>query len=278
MGIAKRMLAAGGALGLLLGTAIGTSATTPAPNFVLTAACVSPGGSQTITVNNEAAGTAIAILTSTGGGSLTAKVPAAGTLVDTYTVSATAHAGAVAVHVIAFTSEGVQLSDGAFTVATTAIPCPNPSAQTEFGLMTPEIQQVQDSVKKTCAAGVTGNAVFSMTLTVQDPTTDQNTTINFPTTISAACNGAAVTLPKVPVGVKFKLHESTLPANAVAATDTTIVVQAVSTTTINNVKTPTPILAVTGGGTATPGLAWPGILLGLLLVIAGAGLIRRRVS
>lgn len=272
MGIAKRMLAAGGALGLLLGTAIGASATTPPPNVVVSNACVSPGGSQTITVNNEAQGTAVAILTSTGGGSLTGVASAAGTVVDTYHVSATAHAGGVAVHVIAFTSQGVRLSDGEFTVATSAVPCPNPSAQTEFGFTTPDVTQVQDSVKKTCATGVSGSAVFQETFTYLDMT------FTMPVTVSAACNGAAVTLPKVPVGATFKLHEHTLPANAVAAADTTIVVQAVSTTTINNVKTPTPVLALTGGGPVNPGLVWPGILLGLLLVIAGAGLIRRRVS
>jgi hypothetical protein len=87
----------------------------------------------------------------------------------------------------------------------------------------------------------------------------------------------------VPLGSQFALHEATPPTNGVAASDVTIIVQAGTIKTINNTAasvaaTPrpsTPVLATTGGG-GNPMLPWPALLLGALLVAAGAGLLRRR--
>jgi len=87
------------------------------------------------------------------------------------------------------------------------------------------------SIKKTCAAGVTGNAVFAIMLgSVQL------------TTVEAACNGAAVTatLPvraDVDRGAVLTIKETTVPANGVKANDRIVVLSGdPQLLTINNAR------------------------------------------
>jgi hypothetical protein len=275
-------LAAAGALGVFLGSAVTASAQASATATIANF-CVSAGGTQTITVE-EPQGTFVDVLVGSGGGSANGAADANGKFVDSFTVSSSA-AGTVGVRVFAFTSEGLAFGTSSFNVVSSqASPCPTTSSNARtFSVDVLDTTQVSNSFKKTCASGVSGSAVFSFTVP-----TEGGTAIG--PSLTAACNGAAVDLPKLPVDFNVVLHESTPPTNGVAAADVTLrIASGADTITINNaaasVATPAPTaaptarrLANTGGAAGNPMLPWPVILLGLLLAVTGAGLILRRAD
>jgi hypothetical protein len=266
-------LTSAGAFGLLLGSAITVSAVSPA-SATISMTCLSAGGAQTITVDAPA-GTFVDVELEGGTGSMSGVTNAQGMLVDSFTVPSSV-SGTVHVGVAAFLSEGLALGSSSFQVVSGVTPCPSASANTQtFSVDLFDSTQASLAVKKTCAAGVSGSATFATTVVSEGAITGPSVVI--------AC-GATVNLPKIPVGWNFKLHESTPPANGVAAADVTIHVAVNGPiTTINNtaasVPTPTPTtrtLANTGGGSENPTLPWPVVVLGALLASVGAGLLLRR--
>jgi hypothetical protein len=269
------VLAGAGALAVLYGSTVTAAAQSPG-TATISQVCVRAGGTQTVTVG-EAAGTFVDIVVAGGAGSESGVTNAQGVLVDTFTV-ATGASGTVGVSLAAFTSEGLALGSSSFNVVSgQASPCPTTSDNTRtFNVELIDETQASVAVKKSCAAGVSGSATFATTAVTEG-------TIAGPA-VSIAC-GATVDLPKLPItGFAWRLHESTPPANGVAAADVTIQVRAnTPLTTINNnavsVATPAPTtrtLAKTGGGSGNPMLPWPVVLLGAILVAAGGGLLRRR--
>lgn len=265
-------LASAGAFGLLLGSAVSASAQSPG-TATIEVPCISPGGSQTVTVG-EAAGTFV-VVELQGGGTASGVTNAQGTFTDSFTVSSTAR-GPVNVAVAAFTSQGLALGSSFFTVVGANTPCPSPSAGTvTFNVDLVDETQASAAVKKTCAAGVSGSATFTTTVTGNE------STIPGPSVVIAC--GATVNLPKIPVataGWSVRLHESQAPTNGVAAADVTLhVTVGGPVTVINNTAASvptTPVLANTGGGSENPMLPWPVVVLGALLASVGAGLLIRR--
>src|SRR5207237_9116258 len=94
-----------------------------------------------------------------------------------------------------------------------ASPCPNPNTSSISGSFI-EATQVGGEVKKTCDAGVTGDAVFTATIHVNAG--DFSTTVSLPEglELTLACNGDSETLPKLPVGSTLKPHDTPPPAAA----------------------------------------------------------------
>lgn len=298
MGFAKRLLPAFGAAALLVGTATSAFATSPIA-ATIAASCVQAGASQTITVQSSI-GAYIHIDVRVGGstanaGTASGSVNGSGSFTDQWTVANVTATTTASVTIWSFTSDGVAEGSGSFLIYPAASPCPSPLSTSVIGYLI-ETTQVSNQVKKTCDAGVTGNAGFNVSITVK--VTDQSdltTTITNPAghIVSLPCNGDPVSLPVLPATSVVTLHEVSLPAGAVAASDISITVaQNAAVTVIHNVKaavpsptpspTPTPsaaTLASTGAPPGSPMSAFPGVIvLGLLLTSAGTGLLIYRRS
>ncbi len=290
----NRLLAAGGAAGLLVGLgATPAFATSP---FVATIelACANPDDTQTITVNS-AADALIHIEVTIEGSTLndgtkkgTGLTNANGTFTDQWTVTDVSTTTTAVVQIWALTLQGVAEGHGSFIIQPTT-PCPSPNTSRVSGSFI-DVTQVGGEVKKTCDAGVTGDAVFSATIHVNAG--NLSTTVSLPADLdlTLACNGESENLPKLPVGSTITLHETTRPAGAAAGADTTITMAAgegVAVTTIHNTKeaaavvTPTPtarVLAQTGRPVSPASVPWMAFVLLGLFAAAGAGLVLRRRS
>src|SRR2546429_7520900 len=168
----KRLLAAGGAAGLLVG--LGATPVFAAAPFsaIIELACANPGDTQTITVNS---GTdALIHIEVTIGGSTandgtkngTGLTNENGTFEDSWTIGTVSETSTAAIRVWALSGGGVASADSSFEIHPVAAPCPT-SGTTSFYGGAIDTQQVGGSVKKTCDAGVSGNAVFTPTLHVK---------------------------------------------------------------------------------------------------------------
>jgi len=129
-------------------------------------------------------------------------------------------------------------------------------------------------IHKTCASGVTGSAVFTLTVT---PTEGTATNVS----VTVACGGtvtAAIPAAVDLLGAHVTIHESTVPTNGVAGADAAATLSSVAQTlTINNTAAPV-VLPTTGG--AAPGSSDPLVpvvvfLFGVLLCSGGIRLYRR---
>jgi hypothetical protein len=293
----KRLLAASGVAGLLIGWgATSAFAATSAPfTAQILLACATVGESQTITVQ-AAADALIHIEVSIGGSTAnggtqngTGLTDANGTFVDQWTVAAVSTTTTAQVRIYALTPNGISGGVGQFEIHPASGPCPTPGSVSITGAF-PEVVQYGGNVEKTCDAGVTGSATFAATIQVK---LDGQllTTVSLPTSLplTLACNGESEALPKLPPTSVITLHESVLPTGAAAAADTTITIGTEGvTTTIHNAKaaavatpTPTPsaiVLPATGRATSIPSIPWPVFTLLGLIAIAGAGLVLRRRS
>jgi hypothetical protein len=132
------------------------------------------------------------------------------------------------------------------------------------------------SIHKTCNSGVSGSAMFVVTVTPPEATAAQ-------ISVNVACGQtAAVTVPaaKNVIGAAVKIHESTPPTHGVAAADVSATLTAsAQTVTVNNTAAAAvvvPVLAQTG----RPGLPATGLplMLGVMLIASGVALLRRRTG
>lgn len=286
MNLFKRLLAAGGAAGLLVGLGGATQVFATGPTANLAADCVLVGQSQTISVNAAAAALVHIEVTINGstvnGGTQhgTGLTDASGTFKDQWTIATVAQVTTASVRVWVVATDGASTGHRDFQIHPVASPCPTASSPT-FDVFIIDTTQTGGQVKKTCDAGVSGSAVFAPTLHL-NVTYQQalSTTITLPAnlTLTLACNGPSKSLPVLPTTSVITLHESTLPTGAAAAADTNITIgtQAV-TTTIHNAKAAV-VLPQTGQPASTPMLPWPAIVLLGLVALTGAGLVLRRRS
>jgi hypothetical protein len=305
MNLIKRLLAASGAAGLLIGVAGVTQAVASGPPFTgqILLACANVGETQKITI--EAAGDSlihieVAIAGNTANGGTqngTGVTDANHNFKDEWTLASVSVTTTANVRVWALTADGVATGQGTFTIQPAAAPCASPAPTSINGNFV-DVTQVGGSVKKTCDTGVSGTAVFSATIHI-NVRYDANlaTTIALPADLglSLACNGESQQLPLLPPTSTITLHESTLPTGAAAAAATTITIGTQALTATNNnakaaveatptptpAPTPTPsaiVLPATGHPAGTPGIPWPAFGLVGLVAIAGAGLVLRRRS
>jgi hypothetical protein len=301
MNLFKRLLAASGAAGLLIGLVGATQAfaTTTTPSFTAEIAltCGNVGDTQKITV--VAPGDAVVHMEVTIGASTanggtqngTGVTDANHTFIDQWNLGAVSANTTATVRVWALEAGGVAAGNGSFEIHPLATACPTPFASRFNGYVI-DTGQYGGSVRKTCDAGVSGTAVFAPTIQIKvSYSTQDSTTFALPASLSLSlqCNGDSKQLPVLPTTSTITLHESTLPTGAAAAADTTITIgNAAVTATINNAKaavvttpTPTPtamVLPATGQPASTTGIPWPALALFGLIAITGAGLVLRRRS
>lgn len=289
MNLFKRLLAAGGTAGLLVGLGGATQSLAAAPfTAEIESACVSAGQNQVIRVNSSTS-SLVHIEVTIGGSSVNGGtqngtgIPGAnGVFTDQWKVASVTSTTSAQVRIFVFTIDGVAEGFGTFHINPATSPCSSPAPVSISGTFL-EIQQVGGSVKKTCDAGVTGNATFSATIQLKIGG-DLLTTVTLPAdaNLTLACNGEASPLPKLPPTSVITFHEVTLPSGAAAlAADTKITIGAsAATTTIHNTKKPAAVvvLPATGRSAGPSNLPWPALALMGLIAIAGAGLVLRRRS
>lgn len=283
MNLGKRLLAAGGAAALLVGLGASTPALAASPfTATIELQCLAGGQTQLITVNATSRALVnieVRINNSTandGTKNGTGLANADGVFADQWVVADVTASTTASVTVTVLGPQGVQQGTGQFTIHPSASgACQSPQQVTIQGF-TIETTQIAPQVKKTCDAGLTGNASF--TIAIKVATEGGLVTINVPTgtTVTLPCNGDPTTLPKLPVFSTITLHEVSTPTGAVAAADTKITVSStLGVTTIHNAKaavapvTP-PVLPATGKPAGTPSLPWSALAL-LGLVLAGVG-------
>ena len=241
MNLFKRLLAATGAAGLL----IGVGGTIPALGIYLApftatlgSDCVIPGQTETITVHSNLGAPAVAHIdwvvgsSTVSGTSDTGLIGANGTFTDQVTVPTvtTATGGTASIWLVT----GYGVANGAFDFGVANL-CPSPASPTLSGTYL-DVTEVGGTVNKTCAPGLSGEAVFSPTIEVKVDGSSQ-TTIALPASLSLhlTCNGESQPLPKLPPTSVITLHESTAPSGAEPARDTSITIGSQpGTTTINN--------------------------------------------
>lgn len=273
---------------MLLGLGGATQAFAVSPfTAQIALACVDVGQNQTIRVTagkDDLVHIEVTIGTSTVNGGTqngTGLANADGIFNDKWMVAAVTTTTTATVRIYVLNSSGVAGGTGTFTIHPTSNPCPSPGPVAINGSF-PELSQVGGSVKKTCDAGVTGNATFAATIQV-NINGQLQTTVTLPAslTLTLACNGAAKSLPVLPPTSVITFHEVTLPTGAAAlAADTKITVGATAaTTTIHNAKAAAVVvLPPTGQPASAPALPWPALTLLGLIAIGGAGLVLRRRS
>src|SRR2546426_1860485 len=246
MKLLKRLMAAGGAAGLLVGLGATPAFATTQFSASIAASCINSGQKQTITVDS-ALDALVHIEVTIGGNTAndgtangTGLVNANGTFSDEWTVGNVATTTSAGVRVWVLTSEGVAHGSGSFSIQPANSPCPTPSpVSISIGFI--DATQVTGEVNKTCDAGVTGDAVFTATIHVVGNTNADSTTISLPagSELTLTCNGDSEPLPRLPVGSTITLHETTRPTGAAAAADTTItmhITEGVALTAIHNTK------------------------------------------
>lgn len=288
------------AVALLLGVCLAVSAflgpgvAAYGPVMTLTTAsnCVRQGEAQTVTVGGGQVGNILVTYpdgTTTNPGTQTGIVAGSTGFIDTWTVSADAPVGEATIQATAVGLEGVVEGIARFTIGAAGQAC-HSNDFTYFTGAHVSRPGAPTYVKKTCDSGLTGDAVFSMTVAVpgvamQFVPPNQPTVITLPANwdLRARCNGAPVLLPPFEWGNVVTLHEVAAPAGAMPASDTSLTMDFADlhgktvTNGIHNAKaatvaTPTPRpttrrLALTGGGPQVgTGVSWTAVVIGLLLV------------
>jgi hypothetical protein len=290
MNLFRRLLAAGGAAGLLVGVGGATQALASAPPFTaeIESACVTAGQNQVIRVTTTSQAlvhieVTIGANSVNGGTQNGTGIPDAnGVFTDRWKVADVTAATTATVKIYVLTLNGAAFASGEFLIHPVTSPCTSSAPVTVTGSF-PDILQVGGNVRKTCDAGVTGSATFSAVIQVK---ADGNpvTTVTLPAAanLTLACNGEAAPLPMLPPTSVITFHEVTLPTGAAAlAADTRITIGATATTTtIHNTKKPAVVvvLPATGQPAGPPSLPWPALALLGLIAIAAAGLVLQRRS
>src|SRR5436305_3978789 len=226
MTLLKRLLAAGGAAGLLVGLGATPAFATSPFTATIELACANPDDTQTITVNS-AANALIHIEVTIEGSTVndgtkngTGLTNANGTFTDQWTVTDVSTSTTAAVEIWALTLQGVAEGHGSFIIQPTN-PCPSPNTSRISGSFI-EATQVGGEVKKTCDAGVTGDAVVTATIHVHAGASGRT---------SAFREGLGWTWPATAVGGRLRKcpavwpstpEEPTRPPGAAAGPATTI--------------------------------------------------------
>ncbi len=127
-------------------------------------------------------------------------------------------------------------------------------------------------IHKTCASGVSGTAIFAVTVTPAQAAA-AHISVNVPCGQTVV---VAVPAAMDVIGAAVTVHESTPPAGGVAAADVTAVLTAADQTlTINNSAAVVAVLAQTGGaGMPESGLPAVLLLAGAMLIASGVRLRR----
>jgi hypothetical protein len=256
--------------------------------------CVQPGGTLSIRIPTLAAGSVVSVrLTSStaSGGStvfLTGTLSANGTFTGTIKVPADATAASAQVAILVTGNGETEIGFGNIRVAGAADACPSPGTIGIAGDNT--FPAAPYSLSKTCASGVSGSAVFALTMGA-----GEGGTFALPD-VTAPCNGGAVALPELPAEFGLTLHEKTVPIGGKAAADLSLTIPPASnpivihndaavTATPTPTAQPTPApttstLAFTGGGQPSGPPLWPLVvgLAGLLTALGGAYLRHRQQS
>ena len=271
---------------LLPGAGIGASAAGAGFIATVTPACVLAGGAITVNIPELPAGSTVAVRlsysTANGGGTVYASGTAnsQGIFNTTLALPTTATPGNASLAILTAALSVDQFGAGTITVGTAA-GCPSPGPATITGQG--EIAASTTTVKKSCASGLSGNAVFGVMVGF-----GEGGSFQFPD-ITVACNGTATLPPLAAGGVTVTLHEASPPPGAVAAADTTVTLSAATNPiTIQNneaasTATPAPsarVLPLTGSPShsdPTP-LALLAILAGAAMVVAAAVSLRKRES
>ena len=279
----RRLTAAICAVGtaiLLFGSAIQASALGAGFSATISPDCVAAGQAVTITVPNLQPGSVISVQLRFGTTTLraTGTPNAQGVVTLTLTIPSTAVAGTATISILEASLDEAELGTGSIRIQSGADACPSPGLTSIEGTHLSVVASY--GVKKTCDAGVSGNAVFSMSASL-----GEIGSFAFPS-VTLACNGATVLLPGLPIGSStVTLHETIPATGAVAAADTTFRLPPASIpVTINNARAasaatpaPTPVtpvrLPATGGGSGPQ--PWLLALLGASAIAAGTGLRRR---
>jgi len=267
--------------------------------------CVRPGDVQTITVPLGTGGSSVVhvVVTYPDGTrqhNIAAATGADGKFVYSWTVESNARAGISEVWVTVLMPHlDTAIADYHFAIGVAGQPCnPPPNEGPGNGVwLLPG--PVTGSVRKVCDQGVSGSAVFRLSVVLPAFGSQRYAdAFSLPTSsdVSVACNGEAAELPTLTVGIALTLHEVQLPAGAARAADTTVTMdgdigQAGPAVVVNNAHatavvtaTPKPAvtrrLAQTGGGPPQPApLALALVIGGLLALSASAiltGLGRKR--
>jgi hypothetical protein len=292
----KRLLAASGAAGLLIGFTGATQAfATAAFTATLAQACVTSGGSQTITVTSNAGSAAVHIevaidgsMTNAGAQTATGITDDADTFTYSWAVGPFTTAATAQVRVWVLTTTGVAVGVRNFEIHPVSSPCPSPGPDTFYGQFA-DVSSAGGDVQKTCDAGLTGTASFTVTIKLDLAEASTKFSLPASVTLNLTCNGKSLPLPQLPIGSVITLHEATPPVGAAAAADTEITIKAQPpTTTIHNAKaavvttpTPTPtavVLPATGHPSNPLTLPWSAMALVGLIALGSAALMLRRRS
>jgi hypothetical protein len=264
----------GGITSALVGSAIVASASMEVP-FTLTISqpCVQPGGVQTITVPLGGAGVVHVVVTYPDG-SRTHQVvgvpDTGGTFVYRWTIEPNAPAGLAEVWVtVLFPTVSSAVADFHFNIGANGQPCTQPPNEGPLhgawftGIAAPT------TVKKVCDTGVSGAAVFRLSVVLPPLGRQQYSdafTLPSSSDLTVACNGAAIPFPALAFGIVVTMHEIRLPVGAAPSADTsvrmvdstgapgpTVTVHNAQAAAVVSTRSPAPAvrLAQTGGVTSS---------------------------
>jgi hypothetical protein len=262
-----------------VGSAIVASAYQDFPfQWTISQRCVLPGATQTLTVTSGASVVNLVVKYPNGSivRNVTGVFDAAGHFVDTWTVESNAPPGQAVVSLITVSrgqSPGTStaIGRGFFTIGTPGQPCIPPPDVPLLGAWIADAATT--SVKKVCDPGVSGAAVFRLSVFVTDYAV---VAFTLPTSfdLSVACNGTPGPLPTLAGNSVVTLHEARPPTGAAAAPDTKITMAPADrfgtlgpTVTIHNTRATAAHLAQTGGGSQPKSAPWwLALVLGAFLV------------
>lgn len=291
-------------LGLVAATAIAFATVASAAGgggpFSVTIAkpCLFPGQVQTVTVAPGWEAMDITVTYPNQTKQTVTSVRANGVQVASWTVASTEPAGAATVLITAFIgppgpegSAGIASATGRFAIGVAGQACTPPADNGPIQGVFVGLPAAPTPVKLVCDQGVTGSAVFSLSVT----TPRDLITMRLPASMNLilACNGVAARIVGLSTGVVVTFHEIVLPSGAAAAADTNVTMIAgdyyatpAPTVTIHNVRatvavpTPSPspvvLLPQTGGGPRDPAPWWLSLALGAVAMATAGWIVARR--
>lgn len=295
-----------GVAAITIGFGTGASAAGGSSLFEVAVAkpCLYPGQVQTVTVTPGWEAMDITVTYPNGTKLTVNPVRANGVQVASWTVASNAPAGLASILITTFIgppgpegSAGVARAVAPFTIGVAGQTCTPPPDNGPIRGIFVGLPAAPTPVKKVCDQGVTGTAVFSLSVT----TPRDLITLRLPASmnLSLPCNGEARRIIGLSTDVVVTIHEVVLPSGAAAAADTQVTMilgdyyaTPAPTVTIHNARaaatvsptpTPRPVLRLpsTGGGAPQDQRApwWLWLALGTA-AIASAGWIvaRHRTS
>jgi hypothetical protein len=240
-------------------------------NVTIAKSCIYPGQAQTVSVVPGWEAMDITVTYSNSNKQTINPVRTNGVQVATWTIASSAPAGMATVLITAFVgppgpegASGIARAVGHFAIAVAGQACTPPPDLGPVNGVFVGLPAAPTPVKKVCDAGVTGTAVFSLSVT----TPPDLITLRLPASmnLTASCNGEAARIYGLSTDVVVTLHEIALPSGAAAAADTRVTMilgdyyatpaptvtirNALAAATVSPTPTPAPVvrLPATGGG------------------------------